>query len=127
MPLHFQSDKPIYLQIVDTMIHEIVRGRRFPGDKLPSVREYAVEVGVNPNTMQRVYRELDARQITKTKRGQGTFVTDDEETIQQLREQLKQRYIDSFLTDMTGLGFTIEEIISSIDKEKGGTSDDSNQ
>ncbi|WP_018934072.1 GntR family transcriptional regulator [Gracilibacillus lacisalsi] len=114
MTQQFQRDKPIYLQVVDTIIQEIVSGIRQSGEKLPSVREYAIEVGVNPNTIQRVYRELDQRQITITKRGQGTFVTEDSRLITQVREELKKQYVDQFVEDMEALGFSKEEIILSL-------------
>lgn len=114
MPPQFQSDKPIYLQVVDQLIQEIVSGMKQAGEKLPSVRELAVEKGVNPNTIQRVYRELDQRHITITKRGQGTFVTEDDQLIEQTRETLKAQYITQFLEDMEALGFSKEEILQSI-------------
>lgn len=114
MAQQFQPDKPIYLQVADQVIQEIVSGMKQAGEKLPSVRELAVEKGVNPNTIQRVYRELDQRHITLTKRGQGTFVTQDHQLILQIREELKVQYIAQFLEDMDALGFSKAEIIQSI-------------
>ncbi|GAE94047.1 transcriptional regulator [Gracilibacillus boraciitolerans JCM 21714] len=118
MPPQFERDKPIYLQVVDQIIQEIVSGSRKAGEKLPSVRELAVESGVNPNTIQRVYRELDQRHITVTRRGQGTFVTKDEILIAQVRESLKQQYLHTFLDDMVALGFTKDDILKSLKEEK---------
>ncbi|WP_058306891.1 GntR family transcriptional regulator [Gracilibacillus massiliensis] len=114
MTPQFQRDKPIYLQVVDQIMQEIVSGNRQAGDKLPSVRELAVDVGVNPNTIQRVYRELDIREVTITKRGQGTFVTEDKELIEQVRTDFKRRYIKQFFSDMEALGFSKAEIFQSL-------------
>lgn len=65
----FQASKPIYMQIVDKIISEIVQSKQQPGDKLPSVREMAVQMGVNPNTIQRTYTELERMQIVEREGG----------------------------------------------------------
>ncbi|WP_066192643.1 MULTISPECIES: GntR family transcriptional regulator [Gracilibacillus] len=118
MPPQFQRDKPIYLQVVDQIIQEVVSEERQPGEKLPAVRELALETGVNPNTIQRVYRELEGRGITVTKRGQGTFVTEDRKHIAAVREQLKEQYVTSFIEDMAALGFDKQEIIDRLKQEE---------
>ncbi|WP_257348456.1 GntR family transcriptional regulator [Pseudalkalibacillus decolorationis] len=119
----YESSRPIYLQLVDKMSFRMIRGDLKPGDKLPSVRDMAVDSGVNPNTIQRVYAELERMDIAEVKRGQGTFVTQDEEKLLQLREELKQRQIQSFMKEMNDMGFTLDEIINGIklefDNEKG--------
>ncbi|KGX86767.1 GntR family transcriptional regulator [Pontibacillus litoralis] len=122
MGQEFQRDKPIYLQIVQHLSNEMIRGKRKPGDKLPSVREYALEMGVNPNTMSRAYRELEQLHIVETKRGQGTFVTEDMNRLQQLREQTKEEYVEQFVNDMNSLGFSLDEMISGLQGylSKGG-------
>ncbi|MFD1020575.1 GntR family transcriptional regulator [Thalassobacillus hwangdonensis] len=117
--MEFQSDKPIYQQVVDRIASEIVRGDRKPGDKLPSVREFAIEVGVNANTMQRVYREMEGQDLVETKRGQGTFVTNDPARIAALRETLKDAYIRSFVRDMNDLGISLDETVEGLQRFKG--------
>jgi len=116
MSIDFSADKPIYQQLIDRITGEIIKGHVKPGDKLPSVREYAVEVGVNANTMQRVYRELETMGITETKRGQGTFVTEDHVRLEQLRDEMKEGLVQSFLSNIESLGFTKKEIIDHIQK-----------
>lgn len=120
----YEASRPIYLQLVDRMSFRMIRGDLKPGDKLPSVREMAIESAVNPNTVQRVYTELERMGIAEVRRGQGTFVTEKEETLLALRETLKQRQIQSFMIEMKDMGFTLEEIIEGIkkefDNEKGG-------
>ncbi|MEG0258878.1 MAG: GntR family transcriptional regulator [Lysinibacillus sp.] len=111
MTLDFSRDKPIYSQLVDRICGDILKGNLSLGDRLPSVREYAVETGVNVNTVQRVYKELEAMQMTETKRGQGTFITTNEERIIQLRDDMKKQLAQSFLTSIEALGFSKEEMI----------------
>ncbi|MCA0970519.1 GntR family transcriptional regulator [Halobacillus litoralis] len=126
MTIDFQPDKPIYQQLIDRLAGEIIRGIRKPGDKLPSVREYAVKTGVNANTIQRVYREMEQMNIAQSRRGQGTFVTENTERLQELREQMKEEYIEYFVQDMSDLGFSLEEMMEGLklhQKEKGDSHD----
>lgn len=107
----FQASKPIYMQIVDKISHQIVRGDIKPGEKLPSVREMAIQSGVNPNTIQRTYSELERMAIVETRRGQGTFVTEISEVIMELKNRLQVDMIEAFVNNMRELGFSKEEMI----------------
>ena len=119
MTMDFAKDRPIYLQLVESISGEVIKGILKPGDKLPSVREYALETGVNVNTIQRVYKELEMMALTETKRGQGTFITTDELVIEGVREQLKEQVAMQFVSAIESFGFTVEEIIEVL-KRKGG-------
>ena len=110
----FNSSQPIYYQIIQRICHQIARGEVKAGDKLPSVRELAVQSGVNPNTAQRVYTELERMNLTETRRGQGTFITEDGSRLLQLRDELKQQRIQAFLDDMREMGFQGEEILAGV-------------
>lgn len=122
MTIDFQRDKPIYQQLLDRLSSEIIRGDRKPGDKLPSVREYAIEAGVNPNTMSRTYKELETMGIAETRRGQGTFVTENQERLDHLRKEMKSKHTESFVRQMNDLGFSIEEMIEELKENKEGDS-----
>ena len=76
MAKEFEASKPIYFQIAEKIFQQIVRGEMMPGEKLPSVREMAIQSGVNPNTIQRTYTEMERMGVVETKRGQGTFVVE---------------------------------------------------
>jgi GntR family transcriptional regulator len=116
----FDTTKPIYMQIMEKINKKIVRNEWKAGDKLPSVREMAVQTGVNPNTIQRTYSELERMGIVETRRGQGTFVTENVEAIERLREQLKRDIVADFIRNMTELGFTMNDMIASLkDFSKG--------
>ncbi|MBN2384129.1 GntR family transcriptional regulator [bacterium] len=69
-----RSSTPIYVQIVDQVKYQIASGRLRVGDRLPTVRELAVELRVNPNTVAKAYRELDREQVTEGRPGQGSFI-----------------------------------------------------
>ncbi|MCM3760823.1 GntR family transcriptional regulator [Alkalihalobacillus oceani] len=106
----FQSSQPIYTQLADRIKRQILRGELLPGDKLPSVREMGIQASVNPNTVSRTYRELEGMSIVETKRGQGTFVTEDESVLTEMREELKQREISQFVKGMQEMGYSYTEI-----------------
>jgi GntR family transcriptional regulator len=120
MSIDFLPDKPIYQQLIERISGDIIKGVVKPGDKLPSVREYAVEAGVNANTMQRVYRELELMGISETKRGQGTFVTENETRLIELRIQMKENLIESFIYSSQALGFTEQEMVEFLQSRVGG-------
>ena len=109
MPWNLDSDRPIYLQLMERIQHDIISGTYKPGDKLPSVRELAMEASVNPNTMQKAFAELENRGLLITMRTSGRMVTEDEERISMVRETIAQEKIDAFLQDMRELGFGPEQ------------------
>ncbi|WP_404449564.1 GntR family transcriptional regulator [Sutcliffiella horikoshii] len=121
MTAKYDADKPIYLQIIDRISKEIVRGELKPGDKLPSVREMAIQSGVNPNTIQRTYSEMERMEIVVTKRGQGTFVTEDEGMLLRLKKGMETRVVESFVHSMREIGASEKEILESVERflEKG--------
>ncbi|MFE8703288.1 GntR family transcriptional regulator [Cytobacillus sp. FJAT-54145] len=112
----FQASKPIYMQIVEKITKQIVRNELSPGDKLPSVREMAIQSGVNPNTIQRTYSELERMEIVETRRGQGTFVSENTEVLQGLKVDLQREIIETFIQNMKDLGFSEEEILKGVNK-----------
>lgn len=112
MGIDFSPDKPIYQQLIERITGNIISGALSPGEKLPSVREYAFEVGVNANTMQRVYKELEQMEITETRRGQGSFVTEDRDKISRLRDEMKEQLVLSFIQNVEALGFSTSEMVT---------------
>ncbi|ADH99397.1 GntR family transcriptional regulator [Salisediminibacterium selenitireducens] len=114
MGINFDNHRPIYVQIMAYINSQITRGVWKPGEKLPSVREFAIEVGVNPNTVSRTYMELERQEIVVSKRGQGTFVTEDTSVIQALKKTQASSQVDAFIGNMQNLGLTKHEILSLI-------------
>ncbi|WP_078381263.1 GntR family transcriptional regulator [Sutcliffiella halmapala] len=111
----YEADKPIYLQIMDRISKEIIRGELKPGEKLPSVREMAIQAGVNPNTIQRTYSEMERMEIVETRRGQGTFVAESLGMVAQLKVAMEAKVVESFVQSMKEIGATELEIVKSVE------------
>lgn len=123
MPWNLDDDRPIYLQLMERIQHDIVSGVYSPGDKLPSVRDLAVDAAVNPNTMQKALSELERCGLVYSQRTSGRFITDDADLIQQMRTEMAQEHIMAFFTQMQKLGFSDEETLEMIHTTlKGGNS-----
>lgn len=111
MTYSFDHSKPIYEQIMEQFLQQMCSGVLKPGEKLPSVRETAVQLGVNPNTVQRTYMELERRGIVQKTRGQGTFVSEDPKVIGQLRLEMAEQQVQLFISSMEKIGFSSENIL----------------
>ncbi|GAF23235.1 MULTISPECIES: GntR family transcriptional regulator [Shouchella] len=116
MSIQFDPNKAIYAQIVDSFYQQICSAELMPGEKLPSVRETAQTLKVNPNTVSRAYQEMDRDQVTYSKRGQGTFVTEDLAIIRTLKEALAKKQLTELVHYMRKLGYTDETMIEALTK-----------
>ena len=92
--------RPIYLQIMEEIKKRTVRGQYKSGAKLPSVREFAKEMEVNPNTIARVYTELERERFIVTRRGHGSFITDETGRIEEERRKLADEATSRFLKEI---------------------------
>ena len=111
MEWQFDSNMPIYTQLVDKIKLAIVSGEYTRGQRLAAVRDLASEAGVNPNTMQRAFQELERLGLVYTQRSNGRFVTEDEDVIETTKKALPEASIRSFLDSMQRIGYTREDII----------------
>lgn len=111
MAWNLSNDRPIYAQIIERIEMQIISGYYQPGDRLPSVREFAAEAGVNPNTMQKALGELERKQLIITQRTSGKVVTEDFSMIEDVRKQFANEQIKMFLQKMNELGIGKEETI----------------
>ena len=84
------------------------------GSKLPSARDLAMIYQINPNTANRIYKELEMEEICTTKRGLGTYVTEDSKKIAMLKEEMAISLLETFILGMKDLGYSKEEVIQSI-------------
>ena len=114
MPWNLDDDRPIYLQLMERIQHDIVSGTYQPGDKLPSVRDLAVDAAVNPNTIQKALSELERCGLVYSQRTSGRFITDNADLIRQMRTEMAQEHIRDFFVQMQKLGFTDEETLEMI-------------
>lgn len=112
MSIDFNGTKPIYMQIMDLIKRDIATKTFKEGEKLPSVREMSEKLKVNPNTTQRAYQELEREGYTFTQRGMGTFVTNDEEKIVTLKNEIAKDVIEGFIDGMRSIGFSKTQMLS---------------
>lgn len=117
MSWSFSNDKPIFQQLKDIIVLKIIKGEYPPGAKLEGVRELAVNAGVNPNTMQRALSDVEETGIIYTMRGDGRYVTDDKEKINEVRSAYVAEKIDGFLNLVGELGLDKKEILDAIQFE----------
>ena len=118
MEWNFRSDQPIYSQLTQRLTEAIVSGIYAPGEKLPSVRDLALEAGVNPNTVQRALADLERDGLVYSQRTAGRFVTENENMIVNARLRLADERVAAFLRSMKTLGCDREEVLSLIAQAK---------
>ncbi|NLJ79807.1 MAG: GntR family transcriptional regulator [Firmicutes bacterium] len=109
--MDFSTSFPIYLQIINGFKRKAAVGELVPGQKIPSQRELAAELKVNVNTVQRAYREMENLGLVRTLRGQGTYMTEDESLVGQLRTEMLKNVVNDFLAAMAALGYGDEDIL----------------
>ena len=107
---------PIYAQLERALRAAIVTGRLHPGDQLPTVRQLAVELKVNANTVARVYAELERAGVLETRRGVGSFVRATPAEVRSPREHDRRlrAFVTRVLADAEAAGFTIDDVIAEI-------------
>ena len=110
MGLNFQNDLPIYTQLVDAIKFSIVSGELLPGARMSTVRDLALEAGVNPNTMQRALQQLEREGLVFSQRSSGRFVTEDVSVIDRARSALAAEYVRRYRDSMASLGFSEDEM-----------------
>jgi DNA-binding transcriptional regulator YhcF (GntR family) len=112
----FNSNRPIYIQIVDEIELRILNGTYEMGMRLPSVRDLAVLAAVNPNTMQRALAELEEMGLVTTQRNTGRTVTTDETAVSRARDIKADLLAETFLMQMQALGLSRKEVLERLAK-----------
>lgn len=110
----FDEKSPIYTQIANEVKLQIISQKRLVGEQLPTVRELAEEAGVNPNTIQRAYTELEREGMVYSQRTSGRFVTQDKDLIKAQRQDLAEQEILTFINKMTQIGFDKTELLKEV-------------
>ena len=114
------NDRPIYLQLMERIQRDIIAGVYQPGDKLPSVRDLALEAAVNPNTMQKALSELERSGLVYSQRTSGRFITEDTEMLTQMKKELATEHIQEFFFFFFQLGFSRAELLTLVTKAAEG-------
>ncbi|MDD3173649.1 MAG: GntR family transcriptional regulator [Herbinix sp.] len=112
MKWELDSERPVYIQLIEQIQAGIISGYYKPGDKLPSVRDLAADATVNPNTMQKALVELERTGLIFTNRTSGRFITSDETMIKKLKGLSAKELVLDFLERMKQLGFEPQETLS---------------
>src|SRR5689334_19168087 len=113
--LDSHSGVPVYRQIIDQVIGGVAAGALTGGDQLPTVRQLAVDLSINPNTVIRAYRELEIRGVLETQQGTGTFISpkkverDDAE-----RQRRLNQLVGEFVSRAGSAGFSVEEVLEQL-------------
>ncbi len=114
------SAEPVYEQLVGAVRRAVATGRLAAGDRLPSVRELARELVINPNTIAKAYQALEAAGVTVSRHGSGTFVADGPAPPRRVEQKRRLRAgIDSLLTDAVHLGLTQDDVRAEFDDAMG--------
>ncbi|EUJ38991.1 GntR family transcriptional regulator [Brochothrix campestris] len=124
--LDYTSNLPLFEQIIQKIKEHIVRGLLQPGDKIPSIREYASMVGINPNTVSKAYQELERQHVILTIKGKGAFVADKQNAVKSIVDtQLSKQTLEATLLDFIYQGIDAEILKQWVDEIytelKGGT------
>src|SRR5258706_14978959 len=110
--LDLRSGVPIYRQIMDQVVGAIATGALAVGDQLPTVRQLAVDLAINPNTVVRAYRELEIREVLTTQQGTGTFITDKKPRVNEVERQRRVSQLAGELLARAGAeGITLQELL----------------
>ncbi len=110
--LDLRSGVPVYRQIIDQVMGGIAAGRLRPGDQLPTVRQLAVDLAINPNTVVRAYRDLEIREVLATQQGTGTFITEKKPQASELeRRRRVAQLCGEFLARAGASGITLQELL----------------
>lgn len=110
----FDKNIPIYLQIEEMIKLAIIKEKYKIGEKLPSVREYAIMLKINPNTINRALLELEEEGLIKTQRTNGKYVTEDKETIKKSKQEYIKKLTNEFINKMKDINVSKKEILELI-------------
>lgn len=125
--MQFNNREPIYLQVIDDIKRRLALGKLTPGEKLPSTRALSLEYGINANTAARIYKEMESQGLCFTKRGLGTFVSESEDIMTDIKKQMAQGYVKDFIEAMSLIGYNIDEMQKLIEKRRNDHGTHQNQ
>ena len=117
--MKFDNNVPIYIQLVEQLKIYIISGNLKLGERLPSVREFALQTKVNPNTMQRALVELEDLKLIYTERTNGKYVTTNQKLIDKYKKQYADELSNKYFTNMKSIGFDEDETIEYLKNMKG--------
>ncbi|PAV30523.1 GntR family transcriptional regulator [Virgibacillus profundi] len=111
MKVNFNNRDPVYVQVVRHFKEQIATGTLEPGQEIPSRRELANKLKINPNTAQRAYKEMEEAGLIHTERNLPSKITRDEKVLGAVREELIEQAVDSFVTSIRSINVPLDEIV----------------
>ena len=121
--MNFDPMRPIWLQVAVLLKQQVATGQLAPGEKLPGGRDLAMKYGINPNTAARIYQELEREGVCVTRRGLGTFITEDRAVAEKIRADMARLAVNRFLEELAGLGIDRREAAQLILEEDDNHAD----
>lgn len=119
LQIDLKSGVPFYRQIIDQVKSAMAMGQVEPGDRLPTVRQLAVQLSINPNTVSRAYTELELTGLVETQMGSGTFISHKEVSRDDMeRRRMLDQLCQEFLSKASTYGLTIDEIMENLEQRK---------
>ena len=123
--LDLHSGVPVYRQLIDQVMGGIASGTLRGGDQLPTVRQLAVDLSINPNTVVRAYRELEIRGVLETQQGTGTFISHRKvERDEVERQRQLNQIVSEFVARAGAAGFTVGDLLEQLNEGQNGSAKD---
>ncbi|MFD2630503.1 GntR family transcriptional regulator [Oceanobacillus kapialis] len=131
MKVKFNNRDPVYVQVVRHFKEQIATGMLEPGQEVPSRRELAGQLKINPNTVQRSYKEMEEQGLIFTEKNSPSKITRDEDVLHRVREELILEAVDTFVTSVSSINVPVDELLELVkekysrrNKEEGGNVND---
>lgn len=112
MNVKFNNRDPVYVQVIQHFKEQIAKGYYEPGQEIPSRRELANQLKINPNTAQRAYKEMEEQRLIFTEGNLPSRITKDEKVLKGVREELIMEAVETFVTSVRTINVPLEEVIS---------------
>ena len=119
--MNWRNDIPIFMQVIEQFKHDIILEKYQPDCKIKSVREFALELGINPNTVVKVYDILTKEGLIEVKSTNGYFLTKNIEKLNSLKSNFAEKYCKEFITNMQNIGYDLNETLGYLGEWKNGT------
>ncbi len=124
MNVNFNNRDPVYLQVVRYFKEQIAIGQLVPGKEIPSRRELANMLKINPNTAQRAYKEMEEQGLIHTERNHPSKITTDAKILGMVREELLVEAVDTFVTSVRSINVPVDELLNLVRTKYTDTDDD---
>ena len=124
MNVNFNNRDPVYLQVIRNFKEKIANGELVPGDEIPSRRELANMLKINPNTAQRAYKEMEEQGLIHTEKNHPSKITTDMKILGMVREELLVEAVDTFVASVRSINVPVDELLNLVKTKYAENNDD---